>query len=198
MYEYFKRVIVTANNISNIYIHYWQSKGLSNEQIKPPNISASNDLAPILDHNGFRIKLKFNGSLLRQSRVTYDHEASVNIFIVYELYLHTIDDDFALSDGLFGAVKVTEKDKNNYDNYVYNCFGVCFDSKGTFTHSDGSTARNVIIFGADSSQSIHGGNKSAENLMILGKGLIQKINKQTVYADHSLMTNFTQTSKNTA
>ena len=31
--------------------------------------------------------------------------------------------------------------------------------------------------------------------MILEKGLIQKINKQTVYTDHSLMTNFTKTGK---
>ena len=46
MYEYLKRVIVTTNNISTIYVHYWQSKGLSNEQIKPPNISANNVLAP--------------------------------------------------------------------------------------------------------------------------------------------------------
>ena len=28
-YEYLKRVVVTANNVSTIYIHYWQSKGLS-------------------------------------------------------------------------------------------------------------------------------------------------------------------------
>ena len=75
MYKHFERVIVTANNVSNIYIHYWQSKGLSNEQIKPPNISTSNDLAPILGYDGFRMELKFNGSLLRKSRVTYNHKA---------------------------------------------------------------------------------------------------------------------------
>ena len=70
------------------------------------------------------MKLKFNSSLLRQSRVTYSHKASVNIFIVYELYRHTINDGFALSDGLLGAVRITEKDKNNYGNYVYSGFGV--------------------------------------------------------------------------
>ena len=72
MYEYLKRVIVTANNISTIYIHYWQSKRLSNEQIKPPRTSTSKDLAPVLEYDGVEISLKFSGDLLRQSRVTYN------------------------------------------------------------------------------------------------------------------------------
>ena len=58
MYEYFKRVIVTENNVSNIYIHYWQL----NLHIKPPNYLQ----VMILDYDGFRTKLKFNGSLVRQ------------------------------------------------------------------------------------------------------------------------------------
>ena len=80
-----------------------------------------------------------------------------------------------------------------------------FNSKGIFTQSDGSTARHVIIFVqivVKVTSSIKytkykvysSGNKSAANLMILGKSLIQKINNQTVYARYSLMTNFTQTS----
>ena len=70
------------------------------------------------------MKLKFNSSLLRQSRMTYSHKVSVNVFFVYELYPHTINDGFALSDGLLGAVRITEKDKNNYGNCVYSGFGV--------------------------------------------------------------------------
>ena len=38
MYECLKKVTVTTNNISTRYLHNWQSKGLSNAQIKPPNI----------------------------------------------------------------------------------------------------------------------------------------------------------------
>ena len=104
MYEYFKRVVVAANNISTIYVHYWQSKGLSNEQIKPPNISTNNVLAPILDYESRELSLKFNGSPLRQSRMTYNHGPKVNTCIVYKLNSHTINTDFALKDGLFGAV----------------------------------------------------------------------------------------------
>ena len=44
-------------------------------------------------------------------------------------------------------------------------------------------------------KSVHSRNKSAKSLTILGKSLIQKINKQIVYADHSLINNFTQTNK---
>ena len=51
------------------------------------------------------------------------------------------------------------------------------------------------MFGADSSQSMHNSNNLAENVFILGKGLIQKINKQTVYSDHTFLTNFTKTDK---
>ena len=94
-------VVVTANNVSTTYIHYWKSKGLTNEQIKPPNISTSNDLASILEYNGVEMNLKFNGSLLRQNRVTYNHGSNESIFIVYKLNPHTINDHFALKDGLF-------------------------------------------------------------------------------------------------
>ena len=43
--------------------------------------------------------------------------------------------------------------------------------------------------------SIHNGNSLAENVLILGKGLIQKINKQTGYADYTFSTNYTVTNK---
>ena len=102
IYEYLKRVIVTANNISATYVYYWQSKGLRNEQIKPPNISTSNDLAPILENDGIKMSLKFIGSLLRQSRVTCNHGPNVCIFIVYKLNSHTIN------TGLV-KIKITEK-----------------------------------------------------------------------------------------
>ena len=137
MYEYLKRVTVTTNNISTKYLHNWQSKGLSNEQIKPPNIP------PILEYDGKEISLKFSGDLLKQSRVTYNHGPNVSIFIAYKLNTHTINTDFALKDCLFGSVKIT-KDKNP-DNYVHIRLGIGFDSKSTFTHSDGNNAHNVLF-----------------------------------------------------
>ena len=121
-------------------------------------------MAPVLQYDGVKISLKFSRDLVRQSRVTCNHRPKINIFFVYKLNSHTINDDFTLKDGLFGSVKITEKDKNNYDDYVYSGFDICFDSKSRFTHSDSSTAHIVIVFGVDGSQSMHSGNKSAGNL----------------------------------
>ena len=158
------------------------------------------------------MSLKFSGNLLRKSRVTYNHAPKINFFIVYKLNTHTINTDFALKDCLFGSVRIA-KDKDP-DRYVYSVFGIGFDSTATFSHSDGTnaynviifgadssqsvhstSAYNVIIFGADSSQSVHSSDKLAENVLVLGKGLVQKVKKQTVYVDHTFPTNFTKTDK---
>ena len=65
-----------------IYITEWKSKGLSDESIKPLPTSDSS-LTPLIDYYSYN--LKFNGSILRQSKVSYTHEKTVNIYIVYEL-----------------------------------------------------------------------------------------------------------------
>ena len=48
------------------YIFSWQSKGLSNENIKPPTTS-DNSLTPELNYYGPKTKIKFTGSCLKQS-----------------------------------------------------------------------------------------------------------------------------------
>ena len=66
------------------YISEWESKVLSDESIKPPPTS-DNSLTPLIDYYGYNIRVKFNGSILRQPKVSYTHEKAVNIYIVYEL-----------------------------------------------------------------------------------------------------------------
>ena len=66
------------------YISSWQSKGLSDEIIKPP-VTSDNSLTPLIDYLGNKIRLKFNGSILRQPKSTHNHGKVVNIYIVYEL-----------------------------------------------------------------------------------------------------------------
>ena len=66
------------------YISEWKSKGLSDESIKPPPTS-DNSLTPLIDYYGYNIRVKFNGSILRQPKVSYTHEKAVNIYIIYEL-----------------------------------------------------------------------------------------------------------------
>ena len=60
----------------------WKSKGISDESIKPP-ATTDKFLNPLLVYDN-RFKLKFNGSCLRQDKITYDHEKIVNIYIVCE------------------------------------------------------------------------------------------------------------------
>ena len=62
----------------------WQSKGLSNESIKPPTAS-NNSLNPRLSYNDTKIKVQFTGSCLKQPKSTFTHKKVVNIYIVYEL-----------------------------------------------------------------------------------------------------------------
>ena len=83
MHKYFKRVIDRTNN--TVYVHYWQSKRLSDGKINAPGTSSSNDQAPVLEYRGARIRLKFKGDLLRQNKVTYNHGKIVHIYIVYEI-----------------------------------------------------------------------------------------------------------------
>ena len=67
LYRYFKTVTNTN------YISSWKSKGLSDESIKP-FLTSDNSLTPLLVYYDYNIKLKFNGSILRQPKVTYTHK----------------------------------------------------------------------------------------------------------------------------
>ena len=77
MYRYFK--VVTNTD----YISSWKSKGLSAETIKPPSTS-DNSLAPAVNYYDTKTRVKFTGSCLKQSKISYN-EKVVNIYIVYEL-----------------------------------------------------------------------------------------------------------------
>ena len=76
MHRYFKLIGSTKS------IAKGKSKGLSDESIKPITTS-DNNLAPLISCYGYTIRLKFNGSILRQSKVAYMHKKAVNIYIVY-------------------------------------------------------------------------------------------------------------------
>ena len=52
--------------------------------------------------------------------------------------------------------------------------------------------KNVIIFGADLSSSVHANNRK-NNLLVLGKGFSQGLNGTTIYKEGSVYpTNFTE------
>ena len=78
--KYFK-VITNANTK---YISSWQSKGLSDESIKPPATS-DYKLNTKENYYGTKTRLEFRGSCLKQDKIVFDHRKVVNIYIVYEL-----------------------------------------------------------------------------------------------------------------
>ena len=67
VYRYFKTVTNTN------YISSWKSKGLSAESIKPPTTS-DNSLIPELRSVDYKIRVKFTGSCLKQTKITYSHK----------------------------------------------------------------------------------------------------------------------------
>ena len=99
------------------YISSWKSKGLSAESIKPFPTS-DNIPTPLIDYYNYKIKVKFNGSFLRQTKVAFTHGKVVNIFMVYELV------DLALTlmilhlkNCLFGAATLIKN--ADFDKYGY-------------------------------------------------------------------------------
>ena len=55
-------------------------------------------------------------------------------------------------------------------------------------------ARNIKIFGVDSSNSVHATNKT-QNILIVGHGLTQKVNNTTIYAEKMYSPNFSAENK---
>ena len=60
------------------YISSWESKGLSDETIKPLATS-DNSLSPLIDYLGNKIRVKFSGGCLKQPKLSYTHGTIVNI-----------------------------------------------------------------------------------------------------------------------
>ena len=85
--------------------------------------------------------------------------------------------------------------------YNYKGYGICFDEGSTFGHTiteDGfahtTNARNVLIFGADMSFSVHATNR-ANHIYVMGTEFIQGINDTTIYAEKNFYRNFTDRGK---
>ena len=78
MYRYFKKIGDTCHIVE------WKSKALSEESIKPPARS-NNILNPLLNFLGTKTRVEFNGSCLKQDKITYTHKAIVHIYIVYKI-----------------------------------------------------------------------------------------------------------------
>ena len=149
MFKYFEKV--------SIKIASWESTRCLMKKIS--SVSNSNGEPPKKVYDNAATKVKFNGNLLKQDTVTYNHGS-----IDYRLTPDTKDSTVTLQKCLFGTVKST---KNvDIDKYKYSGYGTGFDSRGSFSHPSGRYGRNVIIFGADLSSFSHANNKTRSNLVL--------------------------------
>ena len=88
------------------YVSEWKSKGLSDESIKSPT-TYDNSLNPkLIYYLNSKIKVQFNGSILRQPKITYNHN----------------NNDHTLKKCLIGAVNLTEN--TDFDKYGYSGYGI--------------------------------------------------------------------------
>ena len=155
-----------------------------------------------------RLYVYLKGNHYQQNNVltsSNDHVLNknvVNIYIVYKLdpLASTRDKSFTIQNALFGAMEsaknATDNSKNNYKG-----FGICFHERSEFRHTitEGghahtTDARNVLIFGADMSSSVHATNR-ANHIYLMGTGLTQGINDTTIYADKNFYRNITDFGK---
>ena len=125
----------------------------------------------------------------------------INIYIVYKLDLiaSSRDTTFTIQNALFGAKKITKNaDTSKYD---YKGYGICFDERSQFGHTitEGGRAhttngRNVLIFGAGMSFSIHKTNRE-NHIYVMGDRFTQSIHDTTLYVEKNYYRNFTDPGK---
>ena len=101
------------------YIYFWKSKGLSDENITPTTSDYRHSLQ--LSYYVTKTRVKFDGSCLKQDKVTFNHGKVVSIYIVYEITkvvdlsgnnCPTIENTFS------GAVTLTKN--ADIDKYKYS------------------------------------------------------------------------------
>ena len=182
----------------------WKSTGIFN-YLSNSNMNAVGDskgILPKLKNDG-RINVYFSGNHFRQNKVIIPNNNNViNSYCVYEMdpIASTRDTSFTIQNALFGAMQITKDPSNNSKNN-YKGYGLCFDERSNFSHTitqDGrqrtSNGKNVVIFGADMSSSIHATNR-ATHIYCFGEGLTQGINDTTIYAQKKLLEKFYRTQR---
>ena len=193
----------------NKKISKWESTAIfnSSDYYSMNGIKDTKNETPILKNNE-RMYVYLKGSQFQQNNIltsNNDHATNTNVINIYCVYkldpiASSRDNSFTIQNSLFVAMQITknatDNSKNNYKGY-----GICFDERSEFGHTiteggfDHTTdARNVLIFGADMSFSVHATNR-ANHIYLMGTDLTQGINATTIYAGKNFYRNFTYPGK---
>ena len=97
-------------------------------------------------------------------------------------------DRFYIKNCLFGFLKLTKN--TDPGKFKYSHHGITFDPRSEFLFPHGSMGKNVIIFGADMSSSVHIDNIN-KDILILGEKLTQGLDDTTLTAEGKYPVNFT-------
>ena len=139
-------------------------KSIENTKKEMPILKNDERLYVYLQGNHFQQ----NNVLTSSNDYVLNNKNVVNIYIVYKLdpLASTRDISFTIQNALFGAMQITKNATDNSENN-YKGYGICFDEGSEFGHTitEGSRAhttdaRNVLIFGADMSFSVHATNRA--------------------------------------
>ena len=184
----------------NEKISKWKSTGIFNysDYYSMKGIENTKKEMPILK-NDERMYAALQGSHFQQNHVINTNV--INTYCVYKLdpIASSRDTTFTIQNALFGAMQITKNADNSKNNY--KGYGICFDERSEFGHiiTEGgfahtADARNVLMFGADMSFSVHANNR-ANTIDVMGTGLTQGIHDTTLYAEKNFYRNFTDPGK---
>ena len=164
---------IDSFNFNNKKISKWKSTGIFNysDYYSMQSIEDTKKELPKLK-NIEEIYAYLQGNYFQQNNVIIRNNYNViNIYCVYKL-------------------------EYDYLKYDYKGYGICFDERSEFGHTitEGgfahtTDARNVLIFGADMSFSVHNTN-GANHIYVMGTGLTQGIHDTTLYAEKNFYRNF--------
>ena len=187
---------LTSKDISE-----WKSTGIYNYSSDSDMNAFANAKSnlPNLKNDG-RMHVHLSGNHFQQNKVIIPNNYNViNIYCAYKLdpIASSRDTSFTIQDALFGAMQITKNDTDNSKNN-YKGYSICFDegsqfghtmTKGVRTHT--TNGRNVLIFGADMSFSVHRTNR-ANHIYVMGDGRTQGIDDTTLYVEKKYFRNFTE------
>ena len=187
---------LTSKDISE-----WKSTGIYNYS-SDSNMNAfanAKSNLPNLKNDG-RMHVHLSGNHFIQNKVIIPN--NYNVIIIYCVYkldpiASSRDTSFTIQNALFGAMQITKNATDNSKNNYKRC-GICFDEGSQFGHTmteGGRTpvtnGRNVLIFGADMSFSIHRTNR-ANHIYVMGDGLTQGIHDTTLSVEKKYFRNSTE------